>query len=140
MALPYYVMLIIWTASLSFQRNELNAKELKLCKLQRDLSNCGNIAHFNSTRLFAVGCLASLPLLALYLWFTGLFWWALMPWTAQVLVKYFWHQYYDLSTWWLQNQPIRHSANWMKIQSQHGRHMVGIRCWEVQHLACHWKL
>lgn len=117
MVLSCYLMLIVWTTSFSFQRNELNARGLKLSELHRNLSNCGKIAHSNSTLLFAVGCLASLPLLALCVWFTGLLWWALMPWTVQVLVKYSWHQYYGLSTWWLQNQSIRHSMNWMKIQS-----------------------
>lgn len=110
------IMLIIWT-SFSFQGNELNARGVKLCELHRRLSNCGKIAHFNSTLLLAVGFLVSLLLLALCLQFIGLPWWSWMPQTVQVLFTYSWHQYYDLSTWWLWNQSIRHSMNWLKIQS-----------------------
>lgn len=138
MALSCSIMLVVWTTSLSFQKNELNARRLKLYELHWSLLN--RIAHFNVTLLFAVGRVAFLPLLVYCLWFTGLFWWALMPWIAQVLVKCFWHQYCDSDTWWLQNQSLAHSVRWMKIQSLHGRHMVGIHCWEVKHLACHWKL
>lgn len=90
MALSCSIILVVWTTSFSFHKNELNARRLKLCELHRSFSN--KIAHFNITLLFAVGCLTFLPLVC-WLCFTGLFWWALMPWTNQLLVRYFWYRY-----------------------------------------------
>lgn len=121
MLLSCYIMLIVWTTSFSFQRSGTECqranvtgvaeKSFKLCQncpFQQDSCVCSWVPGF-------------LALLALLLWFAGLFWWASVPWTAQVLAKYSWHQYCDLSICWLWNQSIRHSVNWMKIQSLHGR-------------------